>query len=277
MEHKSTYNSSKSLNKAISVLKSFSPQVLELGPAEVARKVGISRATAHRILTTLAANGLLDQDKQTRKYTIGPSLYFLGNLYSNTRDTLKVTEPVIKELNELTGEGLNVSVFDKGFITVIMRALAKSDYRYDRPIGTISPAYSSSMGKAFLSELTKAEFDDLYPGEKLKPITKKTITSKAELKASLEDIRKTGIAFSREEGTDGINGIASVIRDSSGKARAAISFQLPTFKADENTRKLFATLVKMGASLISYRMGYMDSPVHDIKEIHTWWEKDTPI
>jgi len=277
MKPKSIYNSSKSLNKAISVIKSFSPQELELGPAEVARKVGISRATAHRILTTLAANSLLDQDKQTRKYTIGPVLYFLGNLYLSTRDILKAAEPIMKTLNELSRETLNLSIFNKGYITIIMKTLAKSPYRLDIHLGEMVPAHSSAMGKAFLSELTKEELDKIYPDEKLKPLTEKTVKTKTALISQLERIRKSGISYSKEEHFEGIESNASVIRDFNGRAVAAISMPVPVFKTNELILERLGTLVKMGASLISYRMGYMDNPVRDIKEICTWWEQNKPI
>ena len=274
MKQKSINTQAKSLNKAIAVIKSFTPQELELGSAEVARKVGISRSTAHRILKALAAAGLLEQDSGTRKYTIGSILYFQGSLYLSTRDVLKTAEPVFKELNEMTGEGLNLSIFDNGYITVVMKILDESSYRLDLRIGSMSPAYSSSMGKTFLSELSEAEIDELYPKDELKPITKKTITSKAELKAQLKQVRESGVAFTREEGTEGIEGVASLIRDSSGKAVAAMSFHLPAFRMNEVIRKRFAGLIKMGAELVSYRLGYRDSSVHDIKEIRSWWERN---
>ena len=76
-----TGNYIKSIVKAASVLKSFTPDELELSPAEIALQVKIPTPTAYRILATLAHLKLLQQDPKTGKYSVGPSLYMLGSLY----------------------------------------------------------------------------------------------------------------------------------------------------------------------------------------------------
>jgi DNA-binding IclR family transcriptional regulator len=273
------YTGVKSLLKAVSVLKCFSPHDLEVGPSEVSRKVGISKAQAFRILSTLASSGILERNTQNQKYTIGPLLYFLGNLYISTRDIVKTAEPILLALNDITGEALNLSIFDKGYITVILRALAKSRFRADIHMGELVPAYGSAMGKAFLSELEDKEIDDYYTGEYLEPRTSKTITSKSQLKIQLNEIRKTGVSYTKEEGFEGIEGIASLIRDRNGKAVAAMSIHLPVYKANDVIRERFKKLIIMGCSLISYRMGYQTdkSPIHDIQEIREWWQKSSSL
>jgi IclR family KDG regulon transcriptional repressor len=268
----------KSLTKAVSVIKCFTPQELELGAADVARKIGIPKTTAHRILRTFADAGFLEQNVITSKYTIGPLLYMLGNLYLSTTDVLKSAEPVLKELNNLSGFDTNLGFFDKGYLTVVMRVLGKSLHRTDVRVGTIVPSHTSSMGKAFLSELSDTELDKYYPDESLPQRTRNTISSKKELKLQLEQIRKSGISYTRGEGTEDMEGIASLIRDASGKAVAAISVHLPTFKANDHLRQKLGLLIKKSCSLVSYRMGYQgkEDIVRDIRELNTWWEEQKP-
>lgn len=263
----------KSVNKAISVLKRFNLQNLELSASEISKQVGMHRVTAHRLLETLLKAGLLEKSDNTSKYRIGPELYILGSLYLNTTDVVKAAEPVVKVLNDLTSESVSVSVLDSGFITLVMREESKYGFRWATHIGSIQPAYAPASGKALLSELSEVEIDRFYPEERLRPITKKTITTKTELKLELERIKKAGIAFCREELFDGIEGIAYVIRGANGKAVAAIGIGIPVFRIDEQKRERLAKLVKLGCSLSSYRLGYQDinSPVHTLQEIYSWW------
>jgi DNA-binding IclR family transcriptional regulator len=265
----------KSLTKAVSVLKCFTPQALELGAADVARKVGLPKTTAHRILRTFADARLLEQNVTTSRYTIGPLLYMLGNLYLSSTDVLKAAEPVLKEISNLTGIDVSLGIFDKGYITVVMRVLGRFYHPADYRIGTVVPAHTSSMGKAFLSELTDDEVDRFYPRERLFQRTPKTIPTKTELRKQLEQIRKTGMSFTREEGSEGVEGIASLIRDHSGKAVAAMSFHLPVFKANQGVRRNLAGLIKRACGLVSYRLGYRDTkdPVHELLQIRSWWEE----
>ena len=271
-----TENFSRSVQRTVLVLRSFSPSDLELTPAEIYRKVRIPKTTIYRIIATLARTGILEYNENTGKYRVGPELYFLGSLYLGTTDIVKAAEPVTKELNRLTGEAFNVSIFENGHVVVVMKEESASFFRFAVHIGSIIPAYASSMGKALLSDLTGEEIDSLYQDEKLRPVTKKTIVNKKELKKELEQIRKTGVSFSDGGTYDSLFGIATLIRDASGKGVAALSINLPTFKVDLVNKEKLATLVKMGANLISYRLGYqnMVNPVRNIREIISWWEQD---
>jgi IclR family KDG regulon transcriptional repressor len=268
-------NLNKSLLKAISVIKSFTPNELELGIVDIARKVEIPLTTAHRTLATLTRGGLLEQNARTGKYRIGPGLYMQGSLYLSTTDIFKAAEPVIKALSDLTGEAVAIAILYRGNVVLVMKEESKYDFRVATHIGSILVAYASAMGKALLSELTEGEINSIIPEERLQPRTKNTIATKTELKLALEQIRKTGIAFDMEGNFEGVVGIASVIRDASGKAVAAMSIPVPPFRTDVATRERIATLVRLGTSLISYRLGYQDTvnPVRDIQEIRFWWEQ----
>jgi len=269
-----SHDSPRYILRVMAVLKSFTPDDLELGAAEISRKVGIPMTTTHRMLAALAKGGLLEKNVKTGKYKAGPALYALGSLYLNTTDILKAAEPVTKTLNELTGEAINVGIFNKGNIVYVLREETKHAFRFADHVGTALPAYASAMGKALLGELTDAEIDSLYPEEKLRPLTKKTTSTKTELKIELEKIRKTGISTNKEGSWDGVEGIGSVIRNAAGKAGAALSIAAPVFRMNQAKRKQLATLIKLGASLISYRLGYhdMDNDIHDVQEIRSWWE-----
>ena len=260
--------------RVMAVLKSFTPDVLELRATEISRKVGIPMTTTHRMLSILTKGGLLERNVETGKYAIGPGLYAIGSLYLNTTDVVKAAEPATKTLNELTGEAINVGILDKGNIVYISREETKHAFRFAYRVGTVLPAYASAMGKALLAELTEAEIDSLYPEEKLRPLTKKTITSKTELKLELEKIRKTGISTSKEGSWDGVEGTGSVIRNAAGKAVAAASIAVPVFRMNQAKRKQLATLIKLGTSLISYRLGYQDTDndIHDVQQLRSWWE-----
>ncbi len=262
------------LFRVVSVLKSFSLDETELGPADLARKVKIPRSTAFRILSNLASHGFLDNNPKTGKYSIGPALYALGSLYLGTTNIVKASEPVIKVLNDLTAEAIQVGIYDKGNIVFIMREETQHAFRFSHHVGTVMPAYASAMGLAYLSTLSEEEIDNVYPDEQLKPIAKHTITSKTKLKQELNEIRKSGFSVSVEGSWDGAGGVGSVIRDYSGRAVAAMSIAFPIYKIDDSLMNRWSNILRMGASLISYRLGYLNETylVHDVQELRDWWQ-----
>jgi len=261
--------------RVVLVLECFTPERLELSAYKISRMTGIPMTTTYRILADLTEGRLLERDPNSGKYKIGVDLYFLGSLYLSTQDIFKAADSVVKTLNDLTNETVCLSVFDKGSIVLILKEESKHAFRFAHTIGTILPAYATAMGKAFLSELTEAEIDSFYPGENLKPLTHNTIRTKKELKQELENIRKAGVAFAREEGFEGVVAVADLIRGADGVTKAALSIDIPTFRLNQDFINRLATLVKMGASLISFRLGYInpDNPVRDVEEICTWWNK----
>jgi len=268
----------KSVNKAISVLKCFNPQNLELSASEISKRIGMHRVTSYRLLETLLKAGLLEKKDESGRYRIGPELYVLGSLYLSTTDLLKAAGPVIDTINELTGEATNVGLLEKGNIIFIMRRETQRAFRFSQSVGTILPAHASAMGKAILSQLDEETIDNMFPHENLQPLTKKTIATKAELKLELKSIRKTGVALEEEGCFEGVVGIGSVIRNASGEVVAAMSIALPIWEINNTIRGRLATLVKFGASLISYRLGYQDlvCSIRDIQELRSWWEQHPP-
>ncbi len=268
-------NSNRSISRAVSILRSFSQAEFELSSADISRKVGLHRATTHRMLGALTACGLLNRNEKTNQYTIGPLLYQLGTLYLDTIDVFKAAKPVMETLKDLTSEDVLMGMLNRGDMVIVMKEESKFDFKIGRHIGESIPAYASSMGKALLSELTEAEIDNLYPKERLQPATKKTITSKTELKRVLEKVRKTGVALDREGGRIGVEGISSVVRGAKGKAAAALCVSMPIFRANQAKRTRMAKLVKMGTDLINSKLGYQNAnnAISEVQDICSWWEK----
>lgn len=266
-----------SLVKAISILKYFSPSELELSVAEISQKVRIPISTAYRLIATLLDAGLLDKNVNTGKYCVGHTLYAIGSLYLSSTDIIKIASPVIKTLNELTGEAVSVGILEGDSLVVVMKEETKGAIRIATHVGTVVLAYSSGMGKALLSELTEKEIDRLYPEPRLKPRTKNTIVSKKQLKLELEEIRRIGIAYGREESFEGIESVASVIRDTNGRAVSAMSISVPVFRMTNISRERLATLISMGSNLISFQLGYRDKRnlIRDIEEIVIWWKQES--
>jgi len=269
----------KSLFKTISIINAFSPNKPELTVAEIADKLDIPKPTVYRILSCLTKSGLIEKKPERGTYVIGRSLYTLGSLYLSTNDLYKAAEPVIQATNDITGEVTNVAILDdKGYITMLLREESKYPLRHVVHVGSTSPAYAHASGKALLSALTDEEIDRLYPEERLKQLTSKTVATKTELKSELEWIRKDGVAFNSEQAFEGVEAVASVIRNASGNVIAATAIAAPVVRINGIKRQKFASLVKMGAGLISYRLGYQDraQPVYKVEDLYVWWQQNQP-
>jgi len=261
-----------SVARTLNLLRDFSPQEPVLGASELARKVQLPVSTVHRLLGVLVEGGMLSRDGRGR-YMVGPSLYAIGTLYLRTTDISEASRPILTVLNDLTSESINVSIFADGNVVLIMKEESKHAFRVAQQVGSVYPAYASSMGKAVLGQLPEAEIDRLYPHEQLPPLTELTITSRTQLKEELREVRRGGVAFDLEGSYRGVVCVASPIRDASGNAVAAMSISGPLIRMQPGLRERFAPLVKLGAQVISYRLGYQDheSPRPSVEAIEALW------
>lgn len=76
---------------------------------DVARDVGMARPTAHRLLSSLAREGLVDRDTTTGAWHLGPELYLLGATASPRYDVRDTAREVVHHLAASTGESAFLS------------------------------------------------------------------------------------------------------------------------------------------------------------------------
>jgi DNA-binding IclR family transcriptional regulator len=60
-----------SLQRALNMFRLFDEQAAELGITEIAERLGLHKSTAAGLMYTLEHNDYLDQDPETRKYSLG--------------------------------------------------------------------------------------------------------------------------------------------------------------------------------------------------------------
>ena len=266
----------KSVKRAIAILNCFSPNELELDIKSICQKTKIPKATVYRIMGALTEARFIYRNENSGKFGIGLELFVLGSLFLSSLNIIKIAEPVVKSLTEMTNEAFHLGILDGGNMVLLMREESNQPVKVALPLGAIRPAYASGMGKALLSELTDEEIDILYLEEKLHQVTKYTIATRTDLKRDLKQIKKTGVSFDVWGASEGATGIASVIRDTNGKAVAAAGVAIPDSRLNHAERDKFAKVVKSGANLISYGLGFKnkDNPVYDFEEIRSWWEQE---
>src|SRR5207237_10855138 len=85
--------------------------------------------------------------------------------------------------------------------------------------------------------------------------TERTVTSLTALRASLEDVRKTGVCVTIEELVPGASGIGAPILDRHGRVAGACAIGGPTDRVRPRLRSLAAE-VKATASTLSARLGH---------------------
>lgn len=137
----------RSVGTALDVLECFAVDSA-LGVSDVARRLGVAKSTAHRVLTTLATRGFVEQDANGL-YRLGIHLYELGML-SHARNGLRhVAMPIMRAVAEQTGHTVNLGIPDGADIVFVERIESMDGVRIlghsgdDRRRTASAPASSS--------------------------------------------------------------------------------------------------------------------------------------
>ena len=72
--------------------------------AGLVRESGLTRPTVHRLLTSLAAEGLLDHDARSGNWILGPEIFLLGSVAAARFPFEDIARPSLRRLAEETGE-----------------------------------------------------------------------------------------------------------------------------------------------------------------------------
>lgn len=78
--------------------------------SELAAEAGLSRAAAHRLLSALRAEGLVDRDDATGRWLPGPELFVMGTVAAARYDVTAIARDVVRSLAARTEESAFLSV-----------------------------------------------------------------------------------------------------------------------------------------------------------------------
>ncbi|MDA8372253.1 MAG: IclR family transcriptional regulator [Nocardiopsaceae bacterium] len=208
-----------SLERGIAVIRAFSARRPSMTLSEVARSTGLTRAAARRFLLTLADLGYVRTDG--RMFTLTPRVLELGYAYLSSAGLPEVAQPHLQQLTAEVRESSSVSVLDGDDVVYVARAATSRIMTVTISVGTRFPACVTSMGRVLLSGKPPRALDEYLSRVELEPLTSRTITSVARLRAEIDRVRGQGWAMVDQELEEGLRSVAAPIRDSEGRVIAA--------------------------------------------------------
>lgn len=213
-----------SIQRAVDILRCFENREL-LGITEIAEKSGLNKSTAFGIVSTLTAEGLLEQDASTGRYRLGLELFRLGNLVNTS--TRRLIMPELEKLSVTLEETVNYVRPDGSDVVYLIKKESPHSMRICTKIGQRLPMYCTAVGKAILAYMPQEQQTQLLNNYQFKPFTENTVSDIQTLTCQLQDIRKNGYAVEREEFEAGLICVAVPVLDDNGQPIAAISCSGP--------------------------------------------------
>jgi DNA-binding IclR family transcriptional regulator len=218
---------SRTLEGGLAILGCFTPERAVLGATEIAGMLGMSVATAHRLIRTLADEGYLKQEEASRSYRLSLRATELGMASINETGLCRHARSHLQELAKRTRYTVALGVLDGPEVLLIDLLLSTRGGQRregeDLHAGSSLPAHCTAIGKVLVAGLPRKRRAKLISEMELVKRGPRTITSESALREEIEDVRREGLAINNEESLAGTCALAAPVRDRSGDVVAAVS------------------------------------------------------
>ncbi|MEO8476210.1 MAG: IclR family transcriptional regulator [Actinomycetota bacterium] len=245
-----------SVNRALRALELIA-EAGQLGVTELGRRLDVHKATASRLIATLAERGMVERDPITEKYRLGFGLIRLAGAAMASMDIVRIARPMLEDLADRTRETVNLGVLSGDAVVYIDQVTGTRSIVAVSWVGRRTPLHCTSNGKVLLANVGEAERARLL-AHPLARETRSTVTDPATLASQLDEIRRRGYASTMEELEEGLNAVAAPVRRADGEVVAALSVSGPAFRMRPVDLPRVARLTMESAGAISRRMGYVE-------------------
>jgi len=214
--------------------------LLSEGPAyqqltDLAERSGLSVPTVHRLLRSLVLADLVEQDRGSSRYGLGPELARLAQRYLARLPILGALAPYLIPLRDTVGSTVHIAVLVRGSVVYVDRVDGPDGGLY-RDTHRVLPALSTAAG-----QVLAARADD--------EAWKRALEAAApEQSAAAEQQREAWLAASHvvSQGTepDEPNEVAVPVTDQVGRTVAALAATLPAARDDAQIAQISGHLTR---------------------------------
>jgi DNA-binding IclR family transcriptional regulator len=245
-----------SVDRALTILAILA-RLGEAGVTDIAGELRVHKSTAFRLVATLEAHGMVEQNEDRGKYRLGVGVLRLAGATTARLDVVQEARPICRKLAADSGETVNIAVLSDRSALYLDQVAGQSALQSHNWVGQHIPLHATSNGKVLLSGLSADEVDNRLP--RLPSYTAETVTTRARLRRELAEVRAQGYAVAADELEVGLTAIAAPIRNAHADVIASLSVSGPTFRLGEPRVKELVPLVQDAADEVSRRLGYRES------------------
>lgn len=222
--------------------------------SELGRRAGLARPTAHRLLVSLADEGLVSRDARSGRWSLGPELYLLGVGAADRYDVTDQAREVVAGLARETGESAFLSVRRGDETVCVLSEEGSFPVRsHVLHVGIRFPLGVASAGLAILSHLPAADvdafFDRVQPDSVWGPEH-----SEDAIRSRIKVTRRVGYAVNPALIVEGSWGVAAAVFDRAGRPAWALSLTGVETRFRPERRSALGQLLLEQAHVLSVRL-----------------------
>jgi len=246
----------KSADRVIRILEKVGQNKNGLRHTEISKALSIPKSSLTALLSSLVSKAYLSVIPAENRYVLGPQILALAGYYQAANDILKISQPIIRNLMQVTSESASLTVSRGTEVMIVCKEDCPNPLKHQLDLGQRGPMYATAGGKIFLAYLSSKELDEYFSSVELIPFTKHTNLDPEKSKHELIEVRKTNIAYNREEHEIGIIAMSTPVYDLYGKLVASVGVPMPIIRFTPEKEQFIKKELLSSAEMISYKLGF---------------------
>lgn len=240
---------------------------------DLAREAEMSAAKAHPYMVSFGRLGLIEQDRTTGHYLLGPLALQLGLISLQQANPVHIATPLIAELAQQIGQTVAIAVWGDRGATIVRIAESPAPLHVNMRHGTVFSLTDTASGRLFGAYLDPAVVRELLEQERQReqkgavataPLRRgmppvQPLPSWKAFEAQLHEVRAHGLSRSEGEILPGINAMSAPAFDHTGAIVLAVTAIGPAATFDTQWDGEVALALKACADQVSQRLGAASS------------------
>lgn len=236
-------------SKVLAILGTFAPGEARLTLTQISGRAKLPIATVHRLASELVAWGALEREPDAT-YRVGVRLWEIGSLAPVRTGLRELALPYMEDLYEASHANVQLAVRHGLDALFVEKISGRDSVPIVTRVGGRLPLHATGVGKVLLAHAPAEVLEGLL-ARGLEPLTPRTIVDPDELRHCLEDVRRNGFAYTRDEMTVGSISVGAPIVGPDGAVVAALSIVVGSASTDVGR---LAPVVRTAARGLSRRV-----------------------
>jgi DNA-binding IclR family transcriptional regulator len=217
-------------SKVFAILGAFAQGEARLNLTQISQRTGLPIATAHRLASELVRFGGLERERGGT-YRVGVRLWEIGSLAPVRGGLRELAMPFMEDLYESTHGNVQLAVRDGDDALILEKISGRDSVSIVTRVGGRLPLHATGVGKVLLAHAPVDAVDRLVAAG-LPALTPRTIVDAEKLEACLEEVRRSGYAWTRDEMTLGAVSVGAPVVGPGGAVVAALSIVVDSRAGD---------------------------------------------
>ena len=242
------------LHSGLDILEVLATESRGLGVSEIARRTGLDKGNAHRILRSLESRGYVEQDPTSKRYTASAFVLALARTVLHGIDLVTAAQTEMQALSDRTGESVHMAKRTRSGGVYVAQFRQPGRISVETEIGAQPIVHATATGKALYCQDSGVALEQVLDLPLIQ-FTERTVGSIPVLMEELRRTRERGYAIDDEELTLDVRCVAAPIYDIYGVVTACVGISGPTTRVPPERLGELGEEVRLAAITITNNVG----------------------